>query len=440
VWSALKAALRTYVAPLVPGLKTYWVARRTLDAYRPPHFRPITGLIARGPAPLQDFPPQEIAAVNESSKRYFEHGVSREYWLNRPLSDRPTDPSSLWRFGLLASALQLQPGSRVLDFGCGSGWTSTLLARMGADVVGMDIAPEALSLARQVAERDLALCPDGRVQFQLYSGECIEAPDEHFDCALVFDAFHHLPNPRRILAEFHRVLAPHGRFGFAEPGIGHATAESSRAERDRGVLEQDVDIEQFYRSGIEAGFQGLELLIPPLPPEILTLPMQRLRWYLRGFTWLVPSAFVRKEILCGPMGVFRKGPYPVTSLNPRSQRARIVPAKDSVRIGAGDSFSLAVRVTNLGETVWLRTGRHGRGFVRLGAHLLDASGRTIEHDYGRAELPGDVPEDRTVPLEIRLKAPHASGRFRIRLDMVNEGVRWFEQDGSAAGSVELIVT
>lgn len=432
--------MRTYLAPLVPGLKTYWVARRTLHAFRPPHFRPLAGLLPQAPPPLQDLPPEEVDSINESSRRYFEHGPSREYWLNRPLSDRPADTSSLWRFGLVAAALRLQPGSRVLDFGCGSGWTSTLLARMGAEVVGMDIAPEALVLARQVAERDLAFSPDARVEFQLYSGGRIDAPDEHFDFAMVFDAFHHLPNPKRILGEIHRVLAPHGRFGFAEPGIGHAATESSRAERGHGVLEQDVDVEQYYRAGMEAGFKGLEVLIPPLPPEILTLPMTRLRWYLRGLTWLVPSAFVRKEILCGPMGVFRKGPYPVTSLSPRSHRARIVPGKGSVEIRAGGSFSVKVQVTNLSETVWLTAGRHGRGFVRLGAHLLDASGRTIERDYGRAELSGDVPEDRTVRLEMALTAPREAGRYRIGLDMVNEGICWFEEDGSAPGGVDLVVT
>jgi hypothetical protein len=99
-----------------------------------------------------------------------------------------------------------------------------------------------------------------------------------------------------------------------------------------------------------------------------------------------------------------------------------------------------VQVTNLSETVWLTAGRHGRGFVRLGAHLLDASGRTIERDYGRAELSGDVPEDRTVRLEMALTAPREAGRYRIGLDMVNEGICWFEEDGSAPGGVDLVVT
>jgi 2-polyprenyl-6-hydroxyphenyl methylase/3-demethylubiquinone-9 3-methyltransferase len=43
-------------------------------------------------------------------------------------------------------------GLRVLDVGCGAGLASEALARLGADVTGMDAAPEALEVARAHAE------------------------------------------------------------------------------------------------------------------------------------------------------------------------------------------------------------------------------------------------------------------------------------------------
>src|SRR5664280_1420046 len=53
-------------------------------------------------------------------------------------------------------------GKRLLDFGCGTGQTSTQLAALGAFVVGMDISPESISPARRRAEldglTDLILC------------------------------------------------------------------------------------------------------------------------------------------------------------------------------------------------------------------------------------------------------------------------------------------
>src|SRR3954454_25069512 len=50
--------------------------------------------------------------------------------------------------------LNPQPGERILDLSTGTGWTSRLLARRGAIVVGVDIADELLDVARDNARRD----------------------------------------------------------------------------------------------------------------------------------------------------------------------------------------------------------------------------------------------------------------------------------------------
>lgn len=41
------------------------------------------------------------------------------------------------------------PPARVLDLGVGSGWTSEMLARCGYRVVGLDIAPDMIAIARR---------------------------------------------------------------------------------------------------------------------------------------------------------------------------------------------------------------------------------------------------------------------------------------------------
>ena len=54
------------------------------------------------------------------------------------------DPSS-W---VVRFAALLKPGGRVLDLACGNGRHSILLASLGFDVLGVDLKPDALALAR----------------------------------------------------------------------------------------------------------------------------------------------------------------------------------------------------------------------------------------------------------------------------------------------------
>lgn len=53
--------------------------------------------------------------------------------------------------GFLVDALGLVPGQRVLDVGCGPGRHSLALARRGLDVLGIDLSPDFVALARAAA-------------------------------------------------------------------------------------------------------------------------------------------------------------------------------------------------------------------------------------------------------------------------------------------------
>jgi len=435
-----RTAIKRTFSKLLPGVKTYLVAWKRLGKFRLPHFRPFRSAVTPTPEPLEDRHASETDSINESSEKYFEQEGMDEFWHNRPFSHPESVGKTLERFGHLLSALRIQPGDRVLDFGCGTGWTSIMLARTGAEVVGMDIAPAALAIAGDVADRELTPETRSRLTFRTYSGQTIEFEDGTFDFVVVVDAFHHFPNPKTILREFERVLSREGRFGFAEPGVGHAESEISRAETAHGILEEDLDLEQFYQTGIASGFRGLELMIPALEPEVLSLPMDRMRMFLRGMSWLVPPDFLRKSILAGPIGVFRKGAYVVTSMNPHMLAARITPSAARVSANAGESIRLAARIRNHTDTVWLKDSGRDRGFVRLGAHLLNGNLTVVDHDYGRAELPRDVAKGDEVDVEMRIDAPREPGDYTIELDMVNEGMCWFAQRGSEVANVHLEVS
>lgn len=84
----------------------------------------------------------------------------------------------------------IKKGDMVLDFGCGRGTLSFLIARdLGGKTLGLDVR-------------------DGRdyqIPFQKFDGPTIPFPDNHFDVGLVSYVLHHTPDVRKILSEMKRV-------------------------------------------------------------------------------------------------------------------------------------------------------------------------------------------------------------------------------------------
>jgi ubiquinone/menaquinone biosynthesis C-methylase UbiE len=135
-----------------------------------------------------------------------------------------------------AEWLDLDAGSRLLDVGCGAGGPALRLAEMlGLTIVGVDILPEAIATARQLArERGL----DGRATFvELDAAGQLPFDDASFDAVLSVDAMCHLPDRLRILEELHRVTSPGASILFTDPTIvtGLVTSAEITARSSIGV-------------------------------------------------------------------------------------------------------------------------------------------------------------------------------------------------------------
>jgi SAM-dependent methyltransferase len=104
-------------------------------------------------------------------------------------------------------------GKRIVDFGCGSGANSLLLAARGAQVVGVDISQDLLRLA----QRRLAVNQrqDG-AQFIAGSAHDLPFPDGSIDIVFGIAILHHL-DLALVSREVHRVLRTGGRGIFQEP-------------------------------------------------------------------------------------------------------------------------------------------------------------------------------------------------------------------------------
>ena len=123
----------------------------------------------------------------------------------------------------LAAAFELAavaPGMRVLDVGCGRGEILLHCAELGADVYGIDYAPVALQLTRQLLEKakNEASKNDtkssGNIGVSLADAKHLPFPNGYFDRVLMFDVVEHL-HPwelHQAMQDVHRVLKPDGRF------------------------------------------------------------------------------------------------------------------------------------------------------------------------------------------------------------------------------------
>lgn len=115
-------------------------------------------------------------------------------------------------------------------------------------------------------------------------------------------------------------------------------------------------------------------------------------------------------------------------------RARIdvrAPLRGLPVIGrAGRTVTVETRVHNLSTRPYPKTASYGRRLVRLGAQLCDASGALIDRDHARAWLPRPLDGGRHADVPIEIPVPSRRGRYRLKFDLVFEGVDWFESCGS----------
>jgi SAM-dependent methyltransferase len=143
----------------------------------------------------------------------------------------------------------------VLDFGCGHGMASIVLARRGANVTGIDLSPGyvAEARARAVANRV-------SVRFLQADGEHLPFADRSFDAVWGCAILHHL-NLDVAGRELRRVLRPGGVAVFCEPWGGNPFLNLARWKLPYPGKERTPDERPLRRSDLRplrANFRSVE--------------------------------------------------------------------------------------------------------------------------------------------------------------------------------------
>ena len=105
--------------------------------------------------------------------------------------------------------LNPQPGERILDLSTGTGWTSRLVARRGARVVGADIASDLLDVARAKADREAL-----PIEYQVGDAESLPFKDGEFDAVVSTCGVMFASRPDAAARELARVVRKGGRIAL----------------------------------------------------------------------------------------------------------------------------------------------------------------------------------------------------------------------------------
>lgn len=106
--------------------------------------------------------------------------------------------------------LAIEPGTHMLDLGCGAGQIAIPAARVGVKVTGVDIATNLIERARARAEAEGL-----EAKFEEADAEMLPYPDASFDMVVSLIGAMFAPRPDRVAEEMLRVCRPGGRIAMA---------------------------------------------------------------------------------------------------------------------------------------------------------------------------------------------------------------------------------
>jgi 2-polyprenyl-3-methyl-5-hydroxy-6-metoxy-1,4-benzoquinol methylase len=109
--------------------------------------------------------------------------------------------------------IPLVNGKHVLDYGCGTGYGTALISKKCSQIIGIDIADEAIDYATSHYQSPTL----SYLKIQPAEAAPLPFPDSTFDVVISFQVIEHVINVSAYLKEISRVLVPGGQIVIATP-------------------------------------------------------------------------------------------------------------------------------------------------------------------------------------------------------------------------------
>jgi len=364
--------------------------------------------------------------------------------------------------------------SEVHDLGCGPGEITCELARRfpSTRFRGLDHSAAAIDRATRLAEgAGLANVTFDRIDVGT------ARVDDGVGLVVMFDAFHHMLDPKAFLARNAHVprwflVEPAGdalgRWRYrhdldwvlleldklrhrVEHELGEPpTTSTPDAAPPPSTHDTDAVENRYSLDDYEQLFDGYGLhaigttaglnVYPPGPPattawrrtfndfayRVLTDADARLLSTgddLDARHWAIYCSRGEQFPRRRPKGGDAAGPG-MPLQGPYGARYELVRAPDE--IVSGSTANVVVRVVNTGFLDW---SSDGSSIFNMSYHWRDAGGTVAVLDGHRTPLSAPVASGQSVTTNVVVIAPAAPGRYTLEIELVHEGVTWFSQAG-----------
>src|SRR5439155_8955550 len=153
----------------------------------------------------------------------------------------------------------IAPGTRVLEFGCASGYMSAVLrSRLGCLVTAIEVDPVAAALARRQADNVIEADVETLDYARAFGAE-------RFDVLLFADVLEHLRDPQAVLRHARPLLAAGGVVVASIPNVAHGSVRVALLEGEFrytpiGLLD-DSHLRFFTRASVTSLFEDAGYVI-----------------------------------------------------------------------------------------------------------------------------------------------------------------------------------
>ena len=105
--------------------------------------------------------------------------------------------------------LDPKPGEKILDLATGTGWTSRVVARRGAEVTGVDLGADLIATAKECATAEGL-----KIAYEVGDAEHLPFGDSQFDAVISTCGVMFATRPEAAAAELARICRPGGRIAL----------------------------------------------------------------------------------------------------------------------------------------------------------------------------------------------------------------------------------